>query len=189
MNYLAHLYLSDPEPLCRLGNLMGDFVKGRLVEADWHPALLRGLRQHRAIDRLSHDHPAVRSSKACLDDRFGLLKPVLIDVFYDHLLAVNWREWAGGSLEVFAADAYRLLRDHRELLPAGFRPVAQRMAEHDWLTSYRDPQVIQLVLRRIGSRLKRTNRLAEGFRELEPCRPRLERDCRLFLEEARETQR
>ena len=46
---LVHLYLSDPDPLCRIGNLMGDFVKGQLCEGDWHPQILRGLRQHRAV--------------------------------------------------------------------------------------------------------------------------------------------
>lgn len=184
MNYLVHLYLSDPQPLCRLGNLMGDFVKGRLVEDDWHPELLRGLRQHRAIDRLSHDHPAVRSSKACLDDRFGILKPVMIDIFYDHFLAKNWDAWGRGTLEGFAEDVYRLLEQHRSQLPEHFRPVARRMAEHDWLSSYRDPAVIRLVLERVGMRLSRRNQLAEGFAELECCGTQLERDCQAFLLDA-----
>lgn len=30
MNYLAHLYLSEDNDWIHLGNLMGDFVKGRL---------------------------------------------------------------------------------------------------------------------------------------------------------------
>jgi len=185
MNYLVHLHLSDPDPLCRVGNLMGDFVKGRLEHHDFPPMLLRGLRQHRAVDRLSHDHPAVRASKACLADRFGILKPVLVDIFYDHLLARNWGDWGSGRLEGFVAEAYQLLESHWGLLVPEFRLVARRMIDHDWLTSYRDPAVIELVLQRMSGRLRRQNRLAEGYGELARCRTEMERHCLCFLEAAR----
>ena len=187
MNYLFHLHLSDPAPLCRLGNLMGDFVKGPLDRAAWHPQLFAGLRQHRALDRYAHDHPAIRASKDRLEERFGILKPVLVDIFYDHFLARNWTSWAGGHLESFAAAIYRSLAEHEALLAEPFRPVARRMAEHDWLCSYRDPEVIALVLRRISGRLKRENLLAEGYRELVRCGPQLEGDCGDFLAAARTT--
>jgi len=185
MNYLVHLYLSDPDPLCRIGNLMGDFVKGQLCEGDWHPQILRGLRQHRAVDRFSHDHPAVRASKQRIDDRFGVLKPVLVDVFYDHLLASSWEAWGGESLDAYAAEVYRLLDTHEEGLVPAFRNVARRMREHDWLVSYREPQTIRLVLERIGARLSRRNRLAEGFGELARNRAALLLDCHRFLDSAR----
>jgi acyl carrier protein phosphodiesterase len=181
MNYLVHLQLSDPQPLCRIGNLMGDFVKGRLQPEDWPPLVLKGLRQHRALDRLSQDHPAVQASKRKLDERFGLLKPILIDIFYDHLLAKNWPAWIGGDLESFAAETYRQLTEHQSLLVPGFHTVTKRMIEHNWLVSYRDPKVIHLVLKRIGQRLSRPNLLAEGHYELERCGREMEKDCRLFL--------
>jgi len=164
---------------------MGDFVKGRLDERHWHPQVLAGLKQHRLIDRFAHDHPAVLESKTRLDDRFGILKPVLIDIFYDHFLAKNWTKWVGGNLEDYAAGVYRLLEKHDDLLVDSFRPVARRMTETDWLTSYRDPEVVSQVLERIGRRLTRTNRLAEGSRELRRCGKALEADCRSFLLAAR----
>jgi len=185
MNYLFHLHLSDPEPLCRIGNLMGDFVKGRLEEQHWHPQIFRGLRQHRALDRFAHDHPAILTSKNRISKRFGLLKPVLIDIFYDHFLAKNWEQWAGGNLEDYSAEIYRLLREYDDQLVHSFRPVARRMAETDWLSSYCDPKVIAQVLERIGQRLKRDNLLAEGVAELDRCGTGLEVDCLDFLQAAR----
>lgn len=186
MNYLYHSYLSDPDPLCRIGNLMGDFVKGRLDGPGWHPQILAGLKQHRALDRYAHDHPLIQTSKARLDQRFGILKPVLVDIFYDHFLAKNWNDWTGGQLESFTEALYRSLARHERHLVEAFRPVARRMAEHDWLTSYRDPEVIKLVLRRMSGRLKRDNLLAEGHRELLRCGELLERDCHTFLVVARQ---
>jgi acyl carrier protein phosphodiesterase len=185
MNYLVHFYLSDPEPLCRLGNLMGDFVKGRLERHNLDPGLVRGLRQHRAVDRLSQVHEATRMSRARLDRRFRHLKGILVDIFYDHLLAKNWEDWAQGSLAGLADQAYRLLRNYRELLPERFRPMAQRMIAYDWLNAYRKPETIELVLARLAGRLKRPNLLAQGYLELSRCSRAMEPDCRRFLKAAR----
>ncbi len=186
MNYLAHLYLSHPAPLCRLGNLMGDWVKGAVTGLALPAEVLEGLRQHRAVDRLAVSHPAVRASKARLDARFGHLKPILIDIFYDHLLARNWAAWGTGTLAGFAARAYQLLKTHEALLPAAFRPVARRMIERDWLVAYRHAQTIRLVLSQMSGRLSRLNALAQGYGELVRCGRQMEGECRSFLEEARE---
>ena len=186
MNYLVHLYLSDPDPLCRLGNMMGDFVKGRLPRDGYPDRLLFGLRQHRAVDRIAHDHPAVRRSKARLDDGFGHTKSILIDIFYDHCLARHWDRLGRGELSDFTQAAYALLRDHDRYLTDDFRVVARRMVENDWLNRYRDPKIIRLTLKKIGDRLKRPNRLAEGYIELDRCGDDLALDCGDFLTSARE---
>ena len=185
MNYLVHLYLSDPDPLCRLGNMMGDFVKGRLEGLDLPADLLRGLRQHRAVDRLSMAHPAVRRSKARLNDCFGHTKGILVDIFYDHFLAKNWSQWNRGRLADFAAEAYDLLGRHQDLLSQTFRPVARGMVRHDWLTAYRDPGNIRFVLGRMALRLRRPNHLAQGYKELELCGAEMASDCRVFITEAK----
>jgi len=185
MNYLVHLYLSDADPFCRLGNLMGDFVKGRLTQHDYPEKIMLGLRQHRAIDSLAMQHAAVRRSKARLDDRFGHTKAILIDIFYDHLLSINWETWAHGTLSSFAADSYRLLKRHRDLLPEAFRPVARRLIRYDWLTAYREPKTIKFVLERMATRLSRPNLLAQGHVELVRCTEAMAVDCHEFLVDAR----
>lgn len=184
MNYLVHFYLSDPVPLCRLGNLMGDFVKGRLDNRPLPAGLLHGVRQHRAVDRLALDHPAVRRSKGRLDDCFGHTKGILVDIFYDHLLARNWSRWGHGRLDDFAGDAYRLLQQHENLLTETFRPVARRMVRYDWLTAYRDAGTIKTVLERIAQRLRRPNLLAQGYTQLASCGNEMAADCLAFLVDA-----
>lgn len=185
MNYLVHLHLSPSDPEVRLGNLLGDWVKGRLDENAWPPGVLRGLRQHRSVDRHSVTSPAVRASKARLDDRFGLLKPVLVDIFYDHLLAAHWEDYRDQPLEDFSAGIYLLFDRYRELLPETFRPVGERMARYNWLVSYRDPAIMPQVLERIGSRLSRANLLGEGAGELERNKAGLREDLGQFLIECR----
>jgi acyl carrier protein phosphodiesterase len=186
MNYLVHLYLSDDDPLCRLGNLMGDFVKGPLNRYDYPEKLLQGLRQHRAVDTLAQGHAAVRRSRERLDHRFGHTKGILIDIFYDHFLSRNWESWGLGSLRDFVEAGYRLLHRHRRLLPHKFRPVARRIIRYDWLAAYRKPETIRFVLERMSGRLTRPNLLAQGHRELVRCGEGLEADCQDFLASAAE---
>lgn len=185
MNYLVHLYLSDPDPLVRLGNLMGDFVKGRLDKTDYPAGIIKGLRQHRRIDSFSQHSPAVQLSKGRINSSFGYFRGILIDVFYDHFLASNWEQHASGSLEEFATATYRLLEEHHTLLPEGLRNIAPRMIQYNWLVSYREVEVMKRALIRIGQRLSRENPLAEGYGELLRHYDELENDCTQFLAEAR----
>jgi len=60
------------------------------------------------------------------------------------------------------------------------------MIEHDWLTSYQHPDVVQRVLERLEERLKHKFPLAEGFIELERWQPGLERDFADFILEVQQ---
>jgi acyl carrier protein phosphodiesterase len=185
VNHLLHLYLADDTPSSLLGNLMGDFVKGRLD--DTFPAAIRqGIELHRQVDAFAHDNPHYRRSKSRLDNRYGYFRGVLIDIFYDHFLARNWHRYHPLPLEKFADRIYRLLEEHFELLPSGLQQVAPRMIEHNWLVSYREAETIERVLARLSSRLRRANPIGQGIAELHRHYAGLENDCDLFLAEAQE---
>ena len=59
MNFLAHLHLSGDDPDILTGNMMGDFVKGRL-EGRFPPLVTLGLELHRRIDSLQAGIPPSR---------------------------------------------------------------------------------------------------------------------------------
>jgi len=183
VNYLIHLYLAEDSPPNQLGNLMGDFVKGRLD--DTFPAeIRRGIELHRSVDAFAHDNAHYRRSKNRIDASYGYFRGVMIDIFYDHFLAKNWQRYQNQTLEDFAARIYRLLEAHHEQLPPGLQQVAPRMIEYNWLVSYRDVATIGRVLQRISTRLRRPNPLGKGLDELHRHYAGLEADCDLFLAEA-----
>jgi acyl carrier protein phosphodiesterase len=183
MNYLVHLYLAGPDPELQLGGLMGDFVKGPLDER-YPPGIVAGLRLHRRIDSLAAVSPHCRASRQRLHPRFGHTRAVLVDIFYDHFLAVHWDEFHPLPLAQFAAATYRLLEHNRALLPEGLARIAPHMAAHDWLTSYRDRAAVHTALQRIATRLSRVTALGEGAAELERCGEELLADFRRFMAEA-----
>ena len=66
MNYLVHFLLAGDDDELRLGNLLGDFVKGpveRFAHSGLTDRLRVGIQMHRTIDAFSDRHPAVHRSK------------------------------------------------------------------------------------------------------------------------------
>ena len=117
MNWLAHLHLAGDGPMLRLGNLAGDFVRG-LDLRELHPGLRLGVGHHRAIDRYTDRHPAVRRCRRRLPPELRRVGGVLVDIYFDHFLAVRWRALgSGGSLEEFVAAVRAEFEQHRNRLP------------------------------------------------------------------------
>ena len=88
-----------------------------------------GIQMHRAIDAFSDRHPAVRRSKSILTPEYGRLSGVIVDVFYDHVLARRWPEHHPRPLSVFTQDVYRTLRGNLHRMPAAVHPLIDAMSE------------------------------------------------------------
>ncbi len=182
MNYLAHLYFSDPNPLAWAGSLMGDFHKGSDF-GDLPEELVRHLRLHRYIDGLTRDSRFFQNSRRRLDPGFRHARSVLVDVFYDHFLACHWDEFCSLPLPDFARNVYHGLEQHRRLLSPGLRCQLPHMTTHDWLVSYRRRDIVRRVLERLEQRLSGKVPLASGFSQLSLHRLKLEEDFFLFMAE------
>jgi acyl carrier protein phosphodiesterase len=135
MNFLGHLYLSGGDPDVIVGNFMGDAVKGRDLSR-FGAGMERGLRLHRAIDSFTDTHPLVLKGKERLHTYAGRYAGVVMDLFYDHVLARNWSEYHGEPLHSFAQRMYGLLGSREQDMPARTRDMLPYMVRHDWLTSY-----------------------------------------------------
>jgi len=192
MNYLAHAYLAGPVDSDRVGGVVGDFVKGLLVPppVGLSPALLAGVALHRSIDSFADRHPAFRRSRARISPARRRVGGIMVDLFYDHFLALHWSRLRGlAGLEIdlaaFTSGTYTLIAAYGEGLPPGFMPVFARMAADDWLASYRDPDCVALARGRVGGhRLRRPNPLAGAGAELLRDYAGFEADCLAFLPDA-----
>jgi acyl carrier protein phosphodiesterase len=182
VNFLAHLFLSGNVPELLVGNLMGDFVKGKL-DGSFPPGIEQGILLHRGIDSFAGRNPHFIRSKRRLDQRFGLYRGVLVDLFYDHFLAAHWEDYADRPLSVSITDAWQILRRRTEILPERFRRIMPHLFE-EWLPSYREISGIGATLGRMSRfRIKRANRLAEGIEELRRHYGELDADfLQFFLE-------
>lgn len=161
---------------------MGDFVKGP-IPAALPDQLGRHLQLHRRIDSYTQQSPAFQNSRKRIDPRYRYARSVLVDVFYDHVLARNWPRFSDTSLFDYSQQVYRGLEQCYEHLPLPLQQVLPRMIEHNWLYSYRRAEVVERVLRRLEERLRHRFPLAEGYRELERLQAELEEDFFSFMDE------
>jgi len=161
LNFLTHLFLSNGTPELLVGNLMGDFVKGRL-DGRFPPGITQGILLHRGIDSFTAQNEHFLRSKRRLDQSFGHYRGVLVDLFYDHFLAAHWEDYADVPYPVFISDAWQVLRAHKEFLPDRLQRIMPFMFR-DWLPSYGTVEGIAASLHRMSRfRLKRKNPLREG---------------------------
>lgn len=169
MNYLGHLLVLPDQGLVTLGNLLGDFFKGRVAGID--PLDLRlGVALHREIDRYTDRHPVVLRSMARLAPERRRVAGVLVDVFYDHFLAqgLDVDSLRGGLVE------------HVDQLPEALRTLPGRMVTSGWLGSYSNIDRIGMVLERMEQRRKRIVGLAGAETELRQHYDALAEDVREF---------
>jgi acyl carrier protein phosphodiesterase len=116
MNWLAHILLSEHNVDNRLGNLLGDLVKGREIDKLSHE-LRQGIDLHYAIDRFTDSHPIIKTSKQRIDPEYRKFAGILIDVFYDHFLAKNWNLYSEIEFSDFVTDIYTSFKQYPHQLP------------------------------------------------------------------------
>lgn len=184
MNFLAHALLAGDDDADRVGGVLGDFVKGPLP-AGLPPALAAGVALHRAIDSYADRHPAFIASRRRISATRRRVGGVLVDLFYDHLLARDWAEHGPGPLADYTAHLYAALPAHLDAFPAAAREVAQMMRRGDWLTAYRDVAAVGNAIDRMAiHRLRRANPLGGGIAEFLADGEGFAADFRQFLPDA-----
>lgn len=166
MNHLAHCVLAGEEPDLIVGALLGDFARGAPDPA-WPPRLSAGVLLHRAIDAHTDAHPAVVAARGLFDPPFRRYAGIILDVWFDHLLARDFQRLAGTPLRGFVERVYALLRADDPRWPAPFRIFAARLSAHDGLSAYVEREHVELVLERIGGRLRRANPLDRAMPAIE----------------------
>ncbi len=165
MNFLAHAWLGRGRDDDRVGGVIGDFVKGWLP-AGLPPGLAEGVRLHRQIDSFAERHPAFQASRARVSAARRRVAGIMVDLFYDHFLALRWSRHSEESLEAFASTTYSLL-ERTACIPAPFAALLPFMRDENWLIAYRSPARIAEVLDRMAvRRMRRPNSLAGGGEEL-----------------------
>src|SRR4051812_44075212 len=187
MNFLAHLHLSDGTPESMLGNMLADLAKGPDVTA-LPPAVRAGGRLHRLVDGFTDRHPAVLRSIGRVSRRLGWFAGIVIDVYYDHILARNWEHHSSEPLRLFADRAYHVLEDHAHLIPEYSRSFVRCFIADDRLVRYATADGIAETLTKLSARIRermpnKPVRLEESMPDLLAADAELEADFDAFYPE------
>jgi acyl carrier protein phosphodiesterase len=166
MNYLAHLFLAEKNDDAKLGALLGDFVKGTIIDR-YSEKTEREIQIHRKIDFYTDNHAIVKDAKKLLSVEKRKYGNILLDVFYDHMLAQKWQDYSKISLENYTKQIYSILLSNMDVLPDKLRDIVPIMIDQNWLTSYREFRGFEMAIARISRRLRQENSLMECVAEIE----------------------
>lgn len=183
MNFLAHAYLSGDNTKLLIGNFIGDFVKGRDYE-QFESEIAKGVLLHRAIDEFTDNHPIVGESKDRLRKKYRHYSGVVVDVFYDHFLAKNWKKYHEKPLLKYTEAIYNILDDHGEILPKQMKFVLGYMKRDNWLYNYSKVKGINRALTGMAKRTKFDSKMEEAVIDLRANYSLFEEEFHNYLPEA-----
>ena len=182
MNFLAHLYLSGNSEGLLIGNFIADSVKGKAYE-NYNQEIQKGILLHRKIDTFTDSHPIVSQSKQRLHSRYHKYSPVVVDIFYDHFLAVKWNNYSTVSLNEFAENSYRLMNNNFEILPEKVKFMLPYMIKGNWLVNYSNVEGIRKTLTGMSRRTSFNSGMETATEILVQHYSLFENEFELFFEE------
>lgn len=182
MNFLAHIYLSGNSDLVKIGNFMADGIRGKQY-LDLHSEIQKGIILHRSIDTFTDAHPIFRQSTKRLHANYHHFSGVIVDVFYDHFLAKNWRLYSDEKLEDFVVNFYNSLGTYHDLLSEKAKIMMPHMIHQNWLMSYQTIEGIEKILSQMDNRIKRESNMQFSVKELRLFYNEFESDFKIFFQD------
>ncbi|HYX10018.1 MAG TPA: ACP phosphodiesterase [Bacteroidales bacterium] len=151
MNFLAHFYLSGDSDDIKIGNFIGDYVKGSDYQ-DYPESIKKGILLHRKIDSYTDTHSVVRKSKLLFALKYRKYAGIIVDILYDHYLSVEWDRYSEVPLHEYIEELYLMLEKNYDRLPPQVQLFVYRFIGDDWLGKYQDLAGIETVLHRMSKR-------------------------------------
>jgi acyl carrier protein phosphodiesterase len=166
MNFLAHIYLSGDHDHIKIGNFIGDYVKGKKY-LEYPVNIQKGILLHRGIDDYTDKSEIPREVATYLKPYYRRYAGILVDLFYDHFLAKNWSVFSDTNLEHFINQFYRLLQANYDILPKRVQNFLPHMIYHNRLLSYSRIEGIRHALEIMTRNTSLPDETTEALRVLE----------------------
>ena len=182
VNFLAHLYLADTHDHCLAGALLGDFVKGKLID-QYSQHWLNSINFHRQIDRYTDNHAAIGKARQEFQPPYRRYAGIIIDLMFDHFLVRDWHRYSQQPLAEFEQRCYRQLANDAPHFPQPAQRLTQYLVDHKLLSGYGDLVTVNRALTGVGSRLTRANPLATAESAITTAYEQLDQQFQLFFPE------
>lgn len=167
-----------------IGNFLADFVRGKQFE-QYSEGIKQGILLHRKIDGYTDTHPVFKQSVQRLREKYAKYAGVIVDVYYDHFLAVNWDRYSNNNLMDYTTQIHQLLEKNKHHLPSDALLFLKYMQHHNVPYFYAQKEGIQKVLHGMSQRTSFPSKMHEAVEELELYFPLFEDEFHLFFSDIR----
>jgi acyl carrier protein phosphodiesterase len=182
MNFLAHIYLSGESDELKIGNFIGDFVKASDMK-NFTDSINKVVRMHWAIDEFTDHHLVVQKSKDRLRPKYGHYAGVIVDIYYDHFLALNWKNYHPKALRTYVDEQYKMLQNNTYILPKKVVAMLPYMVKYDWLYNYQFFEGIERVMQGMANRSNFNSKMEQSVVELKKYHKEFEKEFQAFFPE------
>ncbi|OHU84236.1 MULTISPECIES: ACP phosphodiesterase [Pseudoalteromonas] len=166
MNYLAHLYLAQPNADSHFGNLLGDFGGTRHVR-NMPLTVKKALDNHYLVDKFTDNHAAIKDAKRYFSQQRKRFAGIAIDVVFDHFLIQHWAQFNHEPLADFKQNSYQLLNKRVPDMPSRMQQVISNMTKNDWFKEYETITGIGIALDNIAKRIRFTNNFYGAIEDIQ----------------------
>lgn len=158
MNYLGHLFFSDNEVELMYANIYGDFIKGSRL-SNYPKIVQKGIKLHRTIDYYIDNHSKVLELKKTLSTDLPKISGIAIDLYFDHILAMNWESHSSETLQKFTETFHAHDFDVEKFDNPQFLFLMDKMKSDNWLTNYQYHHGLEFACRGLSQRISFSNQL------------------------------
>lgn len=165
MNFLAHVYLSGPNIPLATGNLIADRVKGKKINL-LTPEIQAGVLLHREIDYFTDHHTIFRECVTKLFPKYRHYSRVIIDMYFDHFLALNWSSFHEIPLNEFSNNFYKELEIKSPKFTKDIQGFINALIKYNWFEYYESLSGLYEILNQMEKRTKFPSNLSASIEEL-----------------------
>lgn len=165
MNFLAHVYLSGDNFYVALGNLIADQIKRSDVQ-NFPLEVQKGISLHRAIDEFTDAHPLFKNCVTTLFPTYRHYSRVIVDMYFDHFLAVHWENFHSTSLHDFSNNFYNALYQTEIDFPDKLKRFIHALTTYNWFEQYSSVSGLRDIMAQMDKRTRFDSNLAGSTAEL-----------------------
>ncbi len=154
VNWLAHIYFSEPSTEYQLGNLLADILRPE-DRNGFGPAFDRGVECHFAIDRFTDTHESVIRSRALLHPNYHHYPRVMVDIYYAHSCAVNWTRYCDCPYRTYVQQFHDAVKNTPLVFPPYAGERLDQIISENWLGEYDRISSVARAFARMSLRTRR----------------------------------
>jgi acyl carrier protein phosphodiesterase len=183
MNYLAHAFLSNNNEDLLIGNFIADHLRGNNFSG-YPPAIVEGIYLHRKIDAFTDAHTEFKKSKRIFYNGFEKYSGILVDIYFDHLLAKNFSRYSDVSLKLFSEKVYKIYTSYEQLLPKTSSGFLEYVIKNNIYHAYSGIDGIERVLFHLSHRIKHQVQLDQSVSLFKEHEKELQANFDVFFKDA-----